>query len=56
MDNLTLELTVQEVNVVIEMIEKTQVSGTAAMRVLLGIDAKIRQAVAAAQKKDSPAG
>jgi len=56
MDNLTLELTVQEVNAVIEMIEKTTVSGTAAMRVLLGIDAKIRQAVAEAQKKDSPAG
>jgi len=51
METLTLELTIQEINAVIEMIEKTQVSGTAAMRVLLGIDAKIRATAKEAQQK-----
>ena len=48
---LTVQLTKQEVNVVLQMIDKTPITGTDGMRIVLGLDAKIRQTIQDAQKK-----
>ena len=67
METLDLNLTLAEIDIILQMIDKTQVAGTQAMRVVLGLDAKIRRAVEAqikgiqtdnkktATKKDPPA-
>jgi len=51
---ITLNLTPNEISLILQMIDKTQVAGVQSMRALLSLDAKIRQAVDAAQK-ESPA-
>ena len=64
---LSIQLTQPEVNVILQFIDKSPVTGTQGMRVILGLDAKIRRAVEAqikgiqtdnkktATKKDPPA-
>ena len=53
---ITLNLTPVEIDIILQMIDKTQVAGVQSMRALLSLDAKIRQAVDAAQaQKESPA-
>ena len=54
MESLDLNLTLAEVDLILQMIERTQVTGTQAMRALLSLDMKIRQTVKEAQK-ESPA-
>jgi len=46
-ETIVLKLTQQEVNVILQMIDKSPVTGTQGMRVVLGLDAKIRQAIKA---------
>ena len=51
METIEVKLTQQEVSMILEMIDKSQVVGLNSMRVLLGLDAKIRQTVKEAQKE-----
>ena len=44
---MEIELTPEEVNAILQMINKSQVVGVQGMRVLLGLDAKLRQAARA---------
>ena len=55
MESLNLNLTLAEIDVILQMIDKTQIMGVQSMRVMLALDAKVRRAVDAAQK-ESPAG
>ena len=48
---ITLELSLAEISIILQMIDKTQVAGVQSMRALLALDMKIRQAVDAAQKE-----
>jgi hypothetical protein len=43
---LSIELNQQEVNLILQMLDKTQVIGINAMQVALALNAKIRQAIA----------
>jgi ABC-type uncharacterized transport system ATPase subunit len=45
-ETITIELTQQEVNVLLQMLDKTPVTGIPAMRTVVVIDHKIRQKVA----------
>ena len=47
----TLKLTASEIDIILQMIERTQVTGTQAMRALLSLDMKIRNTVKEAQQK-----
>jgi len=51
METLDLNLTLAEIDIILQMIDKTQVAGTQAMRALLSLDAKIRNTVKEAQIK-----
>ena len=53
METLDVKLTMAEVNAILQMIDKTQTIGVQTMRVLLALDAKLRQA---AQKTEAPNG
>jgi len=49
---ITLNLTPNEIDVILQMIDKTQILGVQSMRVMLALDAKVRQAVDTAQKEN----
>ena len=56
MEEFTLKLSAGEIDIILQMIDKTQVAGVQSMRALLSLDMKIRQAVSEAQaQKESPA-
>jgi len=44
---IEVQLTPQEVNAILQMIDKTQTVGVQSMRVLLALDAKLREAAQA---------
>ena len=50
MEALDLNLTLAEIDLILQMIERTQVTGTEAMRALLSLDMKIRNTVKEAQQ------
>ena len=53
---IILNLTPVEIDIILQMIDKTQVAGVQSMRALLSLDMKIRQAVSEAQaQKENPA-
>ena len=53
MEEFILKLNAGEIDIILQMIDKTQVAGTQAMRALLSLDMKIRNTVKEAQ--DNPA-
>ena len=50
MEALDLNLTLAEIDLILQMIERTQVTGTQAMRALLSLDMKIRNTAKEAQQ------
>ena len=44
---LTIQLTKQEVNVLLQLLDKSPITGLQGMRIVLGMDAKVRKAVMA---------
>jgi len=52
---MIIELTPAEVNAILQMIDKSPVIGVQGMRVILGLDAKLRQAAQAQGAGDGDA-
>jgi len=45
--SITLQLKQQEVNVLLQLLDKSPITGLQGMRIVLGMDAKVRKAVMA---------